>query len=260
MDLQTFEHFPYPGREEFQDNPSVYHREDFKLDLTSNSLASDSTYSIFPNPGENFAPLAVDNPVAGDSIAYDAKLLHESPVWTIAAFPESQRSSPTLKEWPLPEPPMVSQTSSPLEYDYSPSLESLSPNVQDYPDVSEIPPHTTSDRVLRKPIGPRQSKVTSDLAARNQRFPGASEGSDQSMRFVGRSNLDVDNTARDHPYYQNVSVQADGLYHCPWEGQEGCSHKPEKLKCNYEYEISVSYITSQMLISLLVIVNQWTPI
>lgn len=240
MDLQTFDHFPYPGREDYQDNSSAYHRDDFKLDLTSNGLTSDSSYSMFPNSGESFAPLSVDVPVTSDSMSYDAKMLHESPVWTIAAFPESQRSSPTLKEWPLPEPQMVSTTSSPLEYDYSPSLESLSPNVQDYPDISDIPPYTASDRVLRKPIGPRQSKVTSDMAARNQRFPGTSEGSDQSMRFVGRSNLEVDNTARDHPYYHNVSVQADGLYHCPWEGQEGCSHKPEKLKCNYEYEFSIS--------------------
>jgi hypothetical protein len=27
---------------------------------------------------------------------------------------------------------------------------------------------------------------------------------------------------------------ADGYYHCPFEGQEGCTHKREKLKCNYE--------------------------
>lgn len=41
-------------------------------------------------------------------------------------------------------------------------------------------------------------------------------------------------SARDHPYYKNAFLHPDGLYHCPWEGQAGCCHKPEKLKCNYE--------------------------
>ena len=40
--------------------------------------------------------------------------------------------------------------------------------------------------------------------------------------------------ARDHPYYKQAIPQADGLYHCPWEGDSSCNHKPEKLKCNYE--------------------------
>lgn len=40
--------------------------------------------------------------------------------------------------------------------------------------------------------------------------------------------------ARDHPLYRSAFPHADGLYHCPWEGQTNCNHKPEKLKCNYE--------------------------
>lgn len=44
---------------------------------------------------------------------------------------------------------------------------------------------------------------------------------------------DNDN-ARDHPLYRTALPSADGLYHCPWEGQASCNHKPEKLKCNYE--------------------------
>lgn len=40
--------------------------------------------------------------------------------------------------------------------------------------------------------------------------------------------------ARDHPLYRSAFPQTDGLYHCPWEGQASCNHKPEKLKCNYE--------------------------
>ncbi|KAK3322400.1 hypothetical protein B0H66DRAFT_601855 [Apodospora peruviana] len=42
-------------------------------------------------------------------------------------------------------------------------------------------------------------------------------------------------SARDHYLYKNVQPdKADGLFHCPWEGQASCNHKPEKLKCNYD--------------------------
>lgn len=41
-------------------------------------------------------------------------------------------------------------------------------------------------------------------------------------------------SARDHHLYKSATPMADGLYHCPWEGQATCNHKPEKLKCNYE--------------------------
>ena len=40
-------------------------------------------------------------------------------------------------------------------------------------------------------------------------------------------------TARDHPYYK-ASAKEDGLYHCPYAVTDNCTHKPEKLKCNYE--------------------------
>lgn len=40
-------------------------------------------------------------------------------------------------------------------------------------------------------------------------------------------------TARHNELYQ-VGPQEDGLYHCPFEITEGCTHKAEKLKCNYE--------------------------
>lgn len=39
--------------------------------------------------------------------------------------------------------------------------------------------------------------------------------------------------ARSHPLYQKLPDK-DGKYHCPEEGNAGCSHKPTPLKCNYE--------------------------
>lgn len=137
---------------------------------------------------------------------------------------------------------MTSNTESPL--DYSPSLEGHSPRyVEDFPDLVDLAPYTTTgNRVTRKPIGPRLSKVASDLVSRRQRLPTSSETSDESFKLIGRSSLEIDNTARDHPYYHNVTPQADGLYHCPWEkdSASNCQHKPEKLKCNYEYA-SISF-------------------
>ncbi|KAL9013742.1 MAG: hypothetical protein Q9173_001586 [Seirophora scorigena] len=47
------------------------------------------------------------------------------------------------------------------------------------------------------------------------------------------SEVEATTTAREHPLYQ-VGPKEDGLYHCPFAGSEDCSHKPEKLKCNYE--------------------------
>ncbi|KAK3303046.1 uncharacterized protein B0T15DRAFT_374893, partial [Chaetomium strumarium] len=41
-------------------------------------------------------------------------------------------------------------------------------------------------------------------------------------------------SARDHFLYKHAFPQADGLFHCPWEGEASCNHKPEKLKCNYD--------------------------
>lgn len=40
-------------------------------------------------------------------------------------------------------------------------------------------------------------------------------------------------TARCDLLYQ-VGPQDDGLYHCPFELKGECTHKAEKLKCNYE--------------------------
>ena len=53
------------------------------------------------------------------------------------------------------------------------------------------------------------------------------------MSCQRRSSEGEATTAREHPLYQ-VGPSKDGLYHCPFAGKEDCSHKPEKLKCNYE--------------------------
>jgi hypothetical protein len=227
-DLQTYEHLTFPAGENFSGSHTVFHRGSI-TDLASNA-------SLTSGPPFDFHAANSDEPyaltVSQDAVIYSSHTADNSPIWAGSAFPDSQRSSPTLEEWPeqLPPPQMSSAPNSPLEG--SPTLVGgVSP--RDCSDLGELPPYPTSDRIVRKPMGPRPSKVASDYN-RQQRLNGTSETSDESLRFVGRSSLEIDNTARDHALYQNVTVHADGLYHCPWEGKEGCQHKAEKLKCNYE--------------------------
>jgi len=52
--------------------------------------------------------------------------------------------------------------------------------------------------------------------------------------FPSRRASSEGESARDHPLYKQVVPGEDGLFHCPWEGQTSCNHRPEKLKCNYE--------------------------
>lgn len=56
-------------------------------------------------------------------------------------------------------------------------------------------------------------------------------GGSATMRQRSSSESD---TVRDHPLYKEAVADDDGLYHCPWESESNCNHKPEKLKCNYE--------------------------
>ncbi|KAJ3479984.1 hypothetical protein NLG97_g8175 [Lecanicillium saksenae] len=54
-----------------------------------------------------------------------------------------------------------------------------------------------------------------------------------TVNYTQRSSVESD-SPREDSRYKNAVRSADGLFHCPWEGQPGCNHKPEKLKCNYD--------------------------
>ena len=60
-------------------------------------------------------------------------------------------------------------------------------------------------------------------------FPPNCSGFDTSRR----SSEGETKNARDHPFYK-AAPKEDGLYHCPYATSENCTHKAEKLKCNYE--------------------------
>jgi hypothetical protein len=141
----------------------------------------------------------------------------------------------------------------------SSSSEGSSPPMDYSQIVTDVP--TSVVRSLKK-TGPRQSKVNSDLA-RNTRPFGVLENPEEFVKYTTGRAMESDNHARDHELYHNAAPHADGLYHCPWEGQDCCQHRPEKLKCNYEYDpsnIPQSCSTSQKPYANQFAANSWTPI
>lgn len=230
LDLQTYESFSYPSGEDITGSHSLFPGD------SEVSSTLEQSFALYASTDDTFVSAVTNGhlPVSQDDIYNTATVMDSPIIWDNGpSYLDSQRSSPVLDEWALPQHLATSTTSSPLEY--SANLGGPSPRyVPDSPDTTEQHPYTTSDRVARKPVGPRQSKVVSDLASRNHGLPGASGSPEEALRYVGRPSLETDNTARDHHLYQNVTAQADGLYHCPWEGEPFCQHKPEKLKCNYE--------------------------
>jgi hypothetical protein len=79
----------------------------------------------------------------------------------------------------------------------------------------------------RKPIGPEDFHI----------LPGSQKDVSLLSSVLSSRRQSNETDARNHPLYKDVKPQADGFYHCPFENDanEECTHKPEKLKCNYEY-------------------------
>jgi hypothetical protein len=112
-------------------------------------------------------------------------------------------------------PPTISTTTNDT-LDFSPNL--LSPRYVQEHLFGGYVPYMTDNRVMKEPK-PRQSTFISDEVFETPSEP---------------LSLDIDNSGRGHPLYQNVARHDDGLYHCPWKGQEECKHQPVEHKCEYE--------------------------
>ncbi|KAI1769097.1 hypothetical protein GGR53DRAFT_278589 [Hypoxylon sp. FL1150] len=139
---------------------------------------------------------------------YDTNFTGNSPAattWSSLSPVESRISTPGLPDdaWsvPLDASPALTNDSSPIMDGISPSLD------------RQMGLMSTED--------PNGAILADDMFA----LPPA---------FTRRSSGDGESSARDHPLYKNAYPKADGLFHCPWEGQSSCNHKPEKLKCNYD--------------------------
>lgn len=107
----------------------------------------------------------------------------------------------------------------PLAMQHSPltSVSSASPNIQ------ALDSFSLSSQPMMAPVdldGSAATVVADDQSSVNG--------------WPSRRPISDGETARDHPLYKSACPSADGLYHCPWEGESSCNHKPEKLKCNYE--------------------------
>ncbi|TGO48693.1 hypothetical protein BCON_0232g00010 [Botryotinia convoluta] len=235
FDFQSaFDNFQYPGGDDSSGNDyQVPATSGFQqpptLSLTTGGFDMFSSTHGLPT-SMTAAPSSISSYVhsAQDSVFFESPVLGSPDMWETALLESSKPHTPIAEDsWALP-PQMMSSTNSPL--DYSPT-EGRSPRyVQGLPDFVDSPPYKIGDRTIRKPMGPRASKVASDTNSR--RVLGTE--TEESFKLMGRSSLDADNSARDHHLYHNVTTQSDGLYHCPWEGNASCQHKPEKLKCNYD--------------------------
>ncbi|KAI1467069.1 uncharacterized protein F4812DRAFT_47692 [Daldinia caldariorum] len=139
---------------------------------------------------------------------FEANLAANSPAattWSSLSPVESRISTPGPGEdaWSVPMDASPSRTN-----DSSPIMDGISPSLD-----RQMGLMTTED--------PNGVMLPDDMFA----LPPA---------YTRRSSGDGESSARDHPLYKNAYPQADGLFHCPFEGQSSCNHKPEKLKCNYD--------------------------
>lgn len=100
------------------------------------------------------------------------------------------------------------------EYDYFSASRAL----------TEIPKYT-NELLKTKQEGARTSNVTGLSFIEGARSP--------------ISTIEPGDGSKNHPLYHNLSPHAVGLYHCPFKDdpKANCTHKPEKLRCNYEYDI-----------------------
>ncbi|KAI1417693.1 hypothetical protein F5Y13DRAFT_151624 [Hypoxylon sp. FL1857] len=139
---------------------------------------------------------------------FEANLTGNSPAattWSSLSPVESRISTPGLPEdaWSVPMDASPSRTN-----DSSPIMDGVSPS-------------------LDRQMGLMTTEDANGVVLADDMFA-------LPPSFTRRSSGDGESSARDHPLYKNVCPQPDGLFHCPWEGQSSCNHKPEKLKCNYD--------------------------
>ncbi|KAI9166659.1 hypothetical protein HJFPF1_02773 [Paramyrothecium foliicola] len=120
--------------------------------------------------------------------------------------------------------------SAPLSPHSSPEIQCQSPRYvgNEHFDTFEFASHDVNlNSADRKPTA-----IPDELSIKA--LPQLEEALTLPPSFTSRRHGNEGESARDHALYKNAVPQADGLFHCPWEGQPSCNHKPEKLKCNYD--------------------------
>ncbi|KAH9903636.1 hypothetical protein F4778DRAFT_781018 [Xylariomycetidae sp. FL2044] len=163
-----------------------------------------------PYPSNVLVPGMAQQHIDPTQMHFDASMSGTSPIssWGGSFSPESRNSSPGVPDdvpddaWsvPLNTSATHSNTSSPVMDGLPPSLD--------------------------RQMSMMTSEDANGLVLADDMFA-------LPPSFTRRAS-DGESAARDHPLYKNAFPKADGLFHCPWEGESNCNHKPEKLKCNYD--------------------------
>lgn len=120
--------------------------------------------------------------------------------------------------------------------DYSNEPDNLSRSVSTAVSPSDSGTVTESFCRITRPSGSSQRPIVPSVgaAASGHQYEEIYMVSPSGDALRRRPSAEMDVTpAREHELYHAVPSD-DGLYHCPFEGQENCAHKPTKLKCNYE--------------------------
>ncbi|CAH0016494.1 unnamed protein product, partial [Clonostachys rhizophaga] len=91
-----------------------------------------------------------------------------------------------------------------------------------------LSPHSSPELPCQSPSIGIKNEMPEDLVAA---IPSLGDNLGLPAAFGPRRDGE---TARNHELYKNATPKEDGLYHCPWEGETCCNHRPEKLKCNYD--------------------------
>ncbi|KAI0025003.1 hypothetical protein F4780DRAFT_489269 [Xylariomycetidae sp. FL0641] len=163
----------------------------------------------------------------GMQLNFDASLSGNSPPgsWGSLSPGESRISSPGIQEdaWSLAPVPM--DTSPTHTNNSSPVMDGTSPRY--VPTMMPTPAIFLSDPNEQCRLACQAGMNAHGLVLADDMFA-------LPPSFARRPSGDHESTARDHPLYKTAFPQADGLFHCPWEGTSNCNHKPEKLKCNYD--------------------------
>ncbi|KAK0750880.1 hypothetical protein B0T18DRAFT_58061 [Schizothecium vesticola] len=147
-----------------------------------------------------------------------------------------RRTNPASKH-PPPSVPELEKPDSSSDRDDFPIPDTLKrelPHYQWHTTETDSEPTGYDDAFRRGPAEGHgdTKKVRHWLEARSKSQDG---GSRSPLPLGTRRISGKGGSARDHFLYKNAYPQADGLFHCPWEGETTCNHKAEKLKCNYEY-------------------------
>ncbi|KAK1757302.1 hypothetical protein QBC47DRAFT_153916 [Echria macrotheca] len=59
-------------------------------------------------------------------------------------------------------------------------------------------------------------------------------GSGGQAATTSRQPVDEEESFKNHPLYLNAAQEKDGLWHCPWEGEGYCDHKPSVLPADFD--------------------------